>query len=582
MESIDNFFDVLQSVLGKDILYYFTKFYEYLDDVFEDRKVDMDFDTKYDNLKTYKKNIENILNVASLGLRTIGVSKDQMQDEITNFLDSIKEKNDSLKTYGETFNTNIKPIIEFFLIDIIVKYLTNEDKETISNLDLFDLLPRGFVNRLDDFEITHITPKIKSQLSGKKLKIPPMTKITELVAKPEIEVEPNLKTVKIPEVKPIKVTKKEPPKPTPKVEIKELDILDQIKLQKEESVKIIEEKKVTAEDDTSILLDKISQRLTEDISFIEGLEKSTEISKPIEIKPPVEEKESFLEYFGAFPELPTSIKNGINIIKENFLKINTRELQDLETFYYYIACLKMMGEGIPYSSEEIAKKLQNFMYERVFSEAPDVLPDPLSVFFGTAIFSVFNLLSKKAVDINKIKSFLKDELEDFIPWKLHLNTYSLLTLRVLEKNGVTIDKYPNIGSTLSKFDLNSLEENYYPSIDLFDKLISLKIIDGKIDFNSYTPDFLIELEKNILNDGSINNNLTDTSKFLLIASMLDIDETINDKIEKMIHYIKNEGNFFYNPEKTTKLNWSLDDLGFKLEVRMLFWTLLALSQFPHL
>lgn len=593
MDSFEDFYKILNSVLGNDIDYYFGKFYEYLDDVFEDRKVDLNFDAKYDSLKVYKKNISDILEVASLGLRTIGVAKSKLQGIVSDFLANIRDKDPEAKTYGVVFNKSIKPIIKSFLVDIIVDFLSGEDKEAVSNLDLFDLIPRGFVDRLGDFEKNYMNAEIKTLLKTKDFKIDALPVIAQLetVVIPPTKKAPPVKKEpkKVEEVKPKvepkpikkKIVEEKPAKIPTKTDGLELDILEKIKQHKIDSAKYLESYVTKQEDETTEVLSKISQRLTEDITFIETLESDTSILEAVKEKAVIDEVGNFIGYFGAIPELPTAVKDNLQVIKENFLKINTREFQDLETFYYYIACLKMMGVSLPYSSDEIANRLQNFMYDKIFSESAEAIPDPLNIFFGTAIFSEFNLLLKNDVDVEKIKVFLSQELDDFLPWKLHLNAYSLITLKILERNGISVKKYLNLEKPISNFDLKSLE-NYYPSIDLYDKLISLKILNQASDLKSFSQEFLTQLEENLSPNGGINNNLTDTSKFYLIASMLDIDEKINSKIVDMINFIKSETKFFDEEEAPTSLSWKKDNLGYKLEVRMLYWALIALSQFPNL
>ncbi|GAG67566.1 unnamed protein product, partial [marine sediment metagenome] len=200
--------------------------------------------------------------------------------------------------------------------------------------------------------------------------------------------------------------------------------------------------------------------------------------------------------------------------------------------------------------------------------------------FGTAIFSEFNLLSHESIDIGKIKKFILGELSDFIPWKLHLNTYSLLTLKILEKNGVSTQKYSQLESNLLKYDITTAED-YYPNIDLFDKILSLKLLNNFGDLSDISQEFLRQLKQNITINGSINDNLTDTAKFLLMASLLNLNNEIKDEINKIKNYILNETILFHNPKGLKKLNWNLDNLGYKIEIRILYWVLLALSQFPN-
>lgn len=555
MENVDNFFQTFNQVLGEDILTYFGKFYDYLSDLFVEAYIKLENKIKNDDFITYKKNIESIFEVISLGLRTVGVSRDEITSFKNDFLNSIKDKYENIEKYSQIVDLILKPIIEASLIEIIIQYLISEDKTQLLNLNVFNLLPRGFIEKVKNFKESYVSPPILVFLKGDKIKKEPSPIPIEIEKIPTRFIKPAEKAI--------------------------MDLLEKLKQQRIDSEKILEKKiPIENKDEAMEILKKIRRIRDEDLSLIESTEVKQSIEE-IKIKESVDiRSEIFIEFFGNFPQLSPIVRNNIKINNENLQQYNFKEFQDLETFYYFICSLKMMGLDFPYSRDEIVNRLQNFISNKIFCTGIDSVPDPLNVFFGTAIFSEFSLLSHKSIDIGKIKNFIYGELSDFNPWKLHLNTYSLLTLKVLEKNGVSSQKFSQLESNLLKYDIKTAED-YYPNIDLFDKILSLKLLNNFGDLSDFSQEFLRQLKQNITINGSIGNNLTDTAKFLLMASLLNLNNEIKEEINQMKNYIQNGTTLFNNPKDLKNLNWNLDNLGFKIEIRMLYWILLALSQFPN-
>ena len=59
---------------------------------------------------------------------------------------------------------------------------------------------------------------------------------------------------------------------------------------------------------------------------------------------------------------------------------------------------------------------------------------------------------------------------------------------------------------------------------MFFYLSLLKLLDDRIDFNNLQASYLTELEKQLLPNGSINENITDTARTLLILVLLNSAE----------------------------------------------------------
>ena len=60
--------------------------------------------------------------------------------------------------------------------------------------------------------------------------------------------------------------------------------------------------------------------------------------------------------------------------------------------------------------------------------------------------------------------------------------------------------------------------------DMFLYLGLLKLLDDRIDFSDLQAPYLIELKKQILPNGSVNESITDTTRTLLTLVLLDLND----------------------------------------------------------
>ena len=88
-----------------------------------------------------------------------------------------------------------------------------------------------------------------------------------------------------------------------------------------------------------------------------------------------------------------------------------------------------------------------------------------------------------------------------------------------------------------------------------------------------------ELKEFQLKNGSINNTITDSSKMLLILELLDLKEKEKVLCSNLVNYITTEPLFFDSSDLHSDFNWKKDELGYLVELRMLFWALLACSRY---
>ena len=105
------------------------------------------------------------------------------------------------------------------------------------------------------------------------------------------------------------------------------------------------------------------------------------------------------------------------------------------------------------------------------------------------------------------------------------------------------------------------------------------MIDKRINLQPFKSRYNNELKKLIKSNGSINDVITDSAKVLLIYRLLELKEQESEYCNRLLHFITNSTSFFDLEQINEDFNWRNDKLGYKVELRMLFWTLLASSQY---
>jgi hypothetical protein len=239
----------------------------------------------------------------------------------------------------------------------------------------------------------------------------------------------------------------------------------------------------------------------------------------------------------------------------------------------------MLGEDIELESGYIKNIVSNFVNGKVFSTGKYHKPNPITIYHGLSILSELNLLNDtKIVDLLDIEMFLENELDPFFPNKLMLNFFTILGLKMLKKSGGIITNKNHLIEPLVNLDLFNLE-NFKPSSDMFFYLSSLKLLDDRIDFKNLQSPYLNELKKKILPDGSVNGNTTDTARTLLTLVLLDSTGKEISAITELLGFLSHNVKFFSDNEDFYNFNWHQNKIAFKIELRMLFWMLLGLSQY---
>jgi len=247
--------------------------------------------------------------------------------------------------------------------------------------------------------------------------------------------------------------------------------------------------------------------------------------------------------------------------------------------FYGISIFKMLGEELELEPGYVKNIINNFISGKVFSTGRYHRPNPISIYHGLSILLELDLLNAfEVVDLLDIEMFLENELNNFIPEKIFLNFFTILSFKMLEKSGGIITDKSHLIEPLANLDLFNLE-GFKSYADMFFYLGLLKLLDERIDFNNLQASYLTELAKQILPNGSVNSNTTDTARTLLILVLLDSPENEISMTSKLLKFLNQNLNFFIENQDFGDFNWNNNKIAFKIELRMLFWMLLALSQY---
>jgi hypothetical protein len=187
------------------------------------------------------------------------------------------------------------------------------------------------------------------------------------------------------------------------------------------------------------------------------------------------------------------------------------------------------------------------------------------------------LNNSEVVDLLDIEMFLENDLNPFIPDKITLNFFTILSLKMLKKSGGIITNKRHLIEPLA--NLSFFNSEAYRSSDMFFYLGLLKLLDDKFSFTNLQVPYLSELKMKIQPNGSINGNVTDTARILLTLILLDLtgkDKSINSEL---LQFLYQNLHFFIDNRDFGDFNCYQNKIAFKIELRMLFWTLLTLSQY---
>ena len=239
----------------------------------------------------------------------------------------------------------------------------------------------------------------------------------------------------------------------------------------------------------------------------------------------------------------------------------------------------MLNLEFPFTNNEIIEMLKNFIHGWVFSSSKDNLPDAINIFYGLVIYSELDLINRTdLIDLQEIENFIRSELVNFIPEKLELNLHSFLCLRLITTiQKKVLERKLNLEPI---FELNLLEmENFKPTLDIYNHLITLKLLGKEANINNLKTDYANEIKNLILDNGSVSDLVTESARALLIFSLLNLKDQEPELCSNLLNFILNKTSFFFIENVDRDFNWRSDKFCFKIELEILYWALLASSQF---
>ena len=546
MEEINHFCQTLR----EGILDYYDRTYNYIKDLFGYKNVDLKFETAKESEENIRNVLETMTKIVKVALNTIGVQKEKILAKESEFKELESKRGNNYPTYNSYYN-ELKHIVDKFLFEILIEYIIDEDVQKISSLQLFDLLPKEFKIELDKYKLENITSTDIKLLIHKNL--------------PEIEnyIDYSDFSIKKELVKPLE----------PVLESEEEEILRKLGEARKANIEVLRSHETLSKEEIGDL-DLLEPMMPAPHSHSEKLP----AVKPL----PGTEVNNFLDYFGNFSSFDSSIVKKFRINYDNLLNSfgsNLKEYFNLETLFYFLTILKMINIPLPFSTKDVIGIAKNYINEKVFSSSKKDEPNPVDIFYGLAIFTELQILKNSdVVDVFKINDYLGSELQEIIPEKIHLYYYILLSLRLLKKIGLETPDISNEINPILRVNLSNLED-YNPVVDIFDQLAIIKIFENILIPSHFKGVYLKELKKYQSENGSINNIVSDTSKTLLILEMLDLKDKEKDFCDQMVNYITSEPLFFDSSDLDSDFNWQKDKLGYLVELRMLFWALIACSRY---
>lgn len=541
MKEIIDFFTDFLAIMRDDIQEYYIRTYSYLRDLIKYKKIDLFKKTETESEKNLRSNLKKMLKAIKTGLNTIGVSMDTLNEAQNNFMSTLNQNRSEIQDYNSYFEFYLMNYVNKILFNILIDYLLEKEVKKLENVNLFDLLPPYFVSKLDEFKKKYInTPSIKEMLIQQD--IDSYINFTDLSIKSK--------------------------------EVSELEILAQLREAKQD---IIETLKTPKKDLIRSSIESIEAKSISKKS-VSPVKLSAEIDYDIHIEL---DSGTFLDYFGHFTPIHPDVRNRFRIEKVNLInsKVLNLDFFDLESLYLYISILKMLDLEVPFTNFEILEIVKNYINDKIFSSSKDEIPESRNIFFGLALFSELNLYDKTdLIDLIKIKNFINSQIEKFIPEKLELNLHSLLCFKFIIKSQKININRNLIFDFLLKINLFTLD-NFKPILDIYHHLALLKLIDKNVSLKQFETPYINEIKKFISPNGSINDLVTESARALLIFDLLNLKNKEPELCSLLLNYIIDTTDFFNIENLDQNFNWRNDKLGFKIELEILYWALLASSQY---
>ena len=523
MDEIVNVVTEILDFLKGDIYNLYSIYDSYIKDLIISKNVNISAIIEIETEEQINNTIFQIISATNSAFITIGVSKDRITSNQDLFQDFFLSKRSILTDYNSFLQVGLNDYIKKHLFVIIIEYIIDTEDKILENLDLFDLLPREFLSSL--------------RILRKKFAISERSKKRFKMFYNDIESYFN----------PSNLTFKKT----------DLDI---------------------QEPEEDISEDSILKRLQD--ALVDNLEV---LQRPISRNGSVLQikSRSLLSNFLDFPPVSQSIIEKIRIDEKQLINfINTSpEFLDLENLFYCINILKMFGVRNQFETGYIKKIVSTYINGGVFSTGRYHVPNPMTVFYGLSILQELDMLNNgEIIDLLDIEMLLENELTNIVPEKIILHFFTILCLKMLEKNGGIITDKKYLIEPLTEVDVFNLE-GFKPASDFFYFLGLMTLLDNSIDFSNFREPYINELKNKISPDGSLNENITETARSLLSLQLLGLQDKELNLISGLLNFLNENVNIFKNESNFTEFDWKNDKIAFKIELRMLFWLLLAFSQY---
>ncbi len=578
MEVLINFCTFLKP----QILEYYEKTYKYIKDLLVYKEVELNatiIDKHHDEII---RMVDLMIKVTRVSLKTIGVPENRIKEHERQLNEIPNRAGEEYISVEDYFN-DIKIILNKFLFTSVVDFLLDIDKNQLNTAELFGLLPNQFKEMINQYKALNIIDEnVKNEILRNIQNIDQVIDLSIMGYKDIHEISKPVQEKKVPR--------------------KEFNFKNELEEFKKDISEIISphlgtggERIVQSPQENFFLFKETkSEEKTRElerepikpIKFGQAREELYPV-KHVKLTNISETIDSFLDYYGKFPKIEPNIIQSLSINSVNLINsrvANPNDFLDLETLFYYIAILKMIGIGFPFSSIEIIEVAKNYINDNIFSSSKMDPSTPLQILHGIALFSELELLNRNdIIDIQKIRNTLMLEFEKFIPENLSQYFYSMVALKILERRGLEIPYMNGIIDRVIQQNLLDLTD-YDPVTDIFNQLALIKFFkkQGKSIPSHFKDDYIKELKSLMQKNDSINGLITDSAKMLLIIDMLDLKEREKTTCGKIITYIKKNAIFFDSRTLNEDFNWKKHKLAYVLELRMLFWTLLACSQYVDL
>lgn len=543
-------------LLRNEVLDYYDKTHLYLMDLVSYKNIDLRKDPTKESEEGLGNTLLKMLKAIKTGLNTIGVPINKLSKIQNNYLKEVSKKRTELHDYDSYLKLYFKEYINKILFEILIEYLLDLDVQKIETIKLFKLAPQSFIDKLHKFKTTYIDSKTKT-----------------FITFPGIEENLNFSDLSI-IIKTFNVN----PKKTFNSTMKKEKEIDKRKEKISEEPNILAQLQEAKEEFIETLRTPKKELLKPSLEQLENI--TTFKSVPRDLTPK-SQKVNFLDNFGNLPHVHLEILNKFKINIGNLLnsRIVNPDFLDLENLFYYLSILKLANIKFPFTSIELLNFLRNYITEMIFSFSRNTIPDSINIFYGLSIVTELNVIYRtNIINLNATEEFLKMELKEFMPEKLKMNYYTLLCLKLLAKSEIISSRKDDILNQVLNLDILNMK-GFNPTLDIYNQLAIIKVLDKDVKLTGFIVSYMNALKKLLTSKGSIGDSITESAKTLLILVIFDLKEQESVLCSRLLNYIIKFTGFFNLENLNKDFNWRIDKLAYKIELRMLFWALLACSQF---